>query len=516
MELSLNGKDSAEVAEVANEIAQLRAEYQQIQAELREQNPDSFSLRSFTPTSLEQIQNELRDTDTMLLQYALGDERSYLWAVTANSLHSYELPGRGIIEDAASKVYRLFTARQAPLDTIEGDYQAHVEAADKALPEKAGKLSEMLLAPVAHQLGNRKLLIVSEGALQAVPFEALPAPGAQLTGPVTQETFVDSWLINTNEVSSSPSFSTLRAIRNEKHRPVTPNRTVAVIADPVFSRDDERVRSLPTTTTPVVAGAASDQELNGTAGRGLRSVSRGSALSRLRYSSAEADAISAAAPRGSTMIVKGFAASRETAMSSRLGEYQIVHFATHGFLDSEHPELSGIVLTMVDPKGVRQNGLMPLHDIHTLNLSAELTVLSACQTALGKDISGEGLVGLTHSFMSAGSKSVMASLWKVDDRATAYLMTRFYESLLRQGMSTGAALRAAKLKMIKEKQWRMPYFWAGFVLQGEYTNRIAVQDDRSVHPGWVLLALLVPLSSGVAVFFRRRRRSARAEDVNRA
>ena len=194
------------------------------------------------------------------------------------------------------------------------------------------------------------------------------------------------------------------------------------------------------------------------------------------------------------MIVKGFSANRETAMSSHIGEYQILHFATHGFLDSEHPELSGIVLTMVDPKGVQQNGLMPLHDIYSLNLSAELTVLSACQTALGKDISGEGLVGLTHSFMSAGSKSVVASLWKVDDRATANLMTGFYESLLQQGMSTGAALRAAKLKMMKEKQWRAPYFWAGFVLQGEYTNRIAVEDDWWLHPGWVLLALLFLLS----------------------
>jgi CHAT domain-containing protein len=266
--------------------------------------------------------------------------------------------------------------------------------------------------------------------------------------------------------------------------------------------------------TPVVAGAASDQDPNGPAERALTGVSRGSALSRLTYSSAEADAISAAAPRGATTIFKGFDASRETAMSSRIGEYQIVHFATHGFLNSEHPEFSGIVLTMVDPKGVRQNGLMPLHDIYSLDLSAELTVLSACQTALGKDISGEGLVGLTHSFMSAGSKSVVASLWKVDDRATAKLMTRFYESLLQQGMPTGAALRAAKLKTMNEKQWRAPYFWAAFVLQGEYTNRIAVEKGSWRYPGWVLLALLVLLASGVIVFRRRRRRSARADDLH--
>ena len=503
MQLWLNRKNSAEVAEVANQVDELRAEYQQIQAELREQNPKLMSLRSFTPTSLAEIQNELRESDTMLLQYALGDERSYLWAVTGDSFHSYELQGRKTIEDAAREVYPLLTARQTPVAAIKGDYQADVEAADNALPEKASKLSQMLLGPVAQQLGNKKLLIVTEGALQGISFEALPSPGVQFVGPTNPEAFTNSLLINTHEISSSPSISTLMAIRREKNHRGSPDKTVAVIADPVFSRNDDRVRLAP--IAPVVAGAASEKDSNVLAERSLQSVWQGNSLSRLTYSSAEADAISAVAPRGTTMVVKGFAASRETAMSARVGEFQILHFATHGFLDSEHPELSGIVLTMVDPKGVPQNGLMPLHDIYSLDLSAaELTVLSACQTALGKDISGEGLVGLTHSFMSAGSKSVVASLWKVDDHATAHLMPRFYESLLQQGMTTGAALREAKLKTMKEKQWRAPYFWAGFVLQGEHTNRIAVNDDWRFNSGWVLLALLVLLSSGVIVFRRRR------------
>ena len=503
MDLSLNQKNSAEVAEVSNEIDELRAEYQQIQAELRKQNPKLISLRSFEPTSLEQIQNELRGSDTMLLQYALGDERSYLWAITATSLQSYELSGRTTIEEAAGKVYQSLTARQVPMESIKGDYQAFVEAADNALAERASELSQMLLAPVAHELGNRKLIIVTEGALQAIPFEALPAPGMQLVGPTNWETFNESLLINTNEISSLPSISTLIAIRREKNRHNSPYKTVAVVADPVFSRNDDRVRFAPVTS--VVAGAA--PHLIGFVDHGLPGVAQGRAPARLNYSSAEADAISAAAPRGTTMIAKGFAANRETVMSSRIGEYQILHFATHGFLDIEHPEFSGIVLTMVDPKGVSQNGLMPLHDIYSLDLSAQLTVLSACQTALGKDLSGEGFLGLPHSFMSAGSKSVVASLWKVDDRATAKLMTDFYESLLQQGRPTGAALREAKLKMLKEKQWLAPYFWAGFVLQGEYTNRIAVDGAGWLHPGWVLLALLVVLSSGVAVFRLRRCRA---------
>ena len=512
MELSLNSKNSAEVAEIANETNELRAEYQQIQAELREQNPKLVSLRSFEPTSLEQIQSELRDSNTMLLQYALGDERSYLWAITANSRQSYELAGRKSIEATALELYSLLVARQTPIETIKGDYQAFVEAADDALPEKASKLSQMLLAPVAHQLGNRTLIIVTEGALQAIPFAVLPAPGVQFVGPTNWETFVDSLLINTNQISSSPSISTLKAIRSEKNRTVSPYRTVAVIADPVFSRNDDRVRFAPVTS--VVAGAASDKHVIGLAERGLPGVAHGSAPARLSYSSTEADAISAAAPRGTTMIAKGFAANRETVMSSRVAEYQILHFATHGFLDIEHPEFSGIVLTMVDRKGVSQNGLMPLHDIYSLDLSTELTVLSACQTALGKDINGEGFLGLPHSFISAGSKSVVASLWKVDDRATAKLMADFYESLLQQGMPTGAALREAQLKMMKQKQWGAPYFWAGFVLQGEYTNRIAVNNQWWPHPGWVLLALFLLLSSGVIAFRRRRHRSARAEDLN--
>jgi CHAT domain-containing protein len=212
------------------------------------------------------------------------------------------------------------------------------------------------------------------------------------------------------------------------------------------------------------------------------------------------------------MIAKGFDATYETATNPSLGQYQIVHFATHGFFDREHPELSGIVLTMVDPNGAEKNGLMPLHDIYNLNLSAELTVLSACQTALGKDMSGEGLVGLTHSFISAGSKSVVASLWKVDDRATTALMTEFYKALLQDGMTTGAALRAAKLKMMQDKRWSAPYYWAGFVLQGEYTNRITVVRHSSFVPV-VLVLTLVLISSGIILVRRRRRRSFPARRV---
>jgi CHAT domain-containing protein len=249
---------------------------------------------------------------------------------------------------------------------------------------------------------------------------------------------------------------------------------------------------------PLTALAASSPEP-------FEAVTRAGGLTRLAHAAEEADAISTVAPWGSTMVAKGFDASREIAMSPNIGEYQIVHFATHGVLDSEHPELSGIVLTMVDPKGVRTNGLMPLHDIYSLDLSAELTVLSACQTALGKDIKGEGLVGLTHAFMSAGAKSVVASLWKVDDRATAVLMAHFYEAMLQQGMSPAAALRSAKLKMMQDKQWNAPYYWAGFVLQGEYTNRISVDHPWLNTRAVVLSLLTLIVVTGLLIIHKRKR-----------
>jgi CHAT domain-containing protein len=167
-----------------------------------------------------------------------------------------------------------------------------------------------------------------------------------------------------------------------------------------------------------------------------------------------------------------------------------------------------MVLTMVDRNGASMDGLMPLHDIHSLNLSAELTVLSACQTALGKDIKGEGLVGLTHSFMSAGSKSVIASLWKVDDRATAMLMADLYESMLQEGMSPSAALRTAKLKMMKDKRWSAPYYWAGFVLQGEYANHIAVSHYSWLRPRVVVVVLILSAIGAFAFLSRKWRFSS--------
>jgi CHAT domain-containing protein/tetratricopeptide (TPR) repeat protein len=507
MELAINGANPNENEEVTRQVDQLRAEYQEVETQLRDQNPRFMSIAQPQTLTLAQIQAELRGGDNILLEYALGDERSYLWVVTSDSFRSYELPARAVLERTGREVYQSLTARQ-PAEKIDAGFQAKVEAADKLYDEKALELSRMLLGQVADQLGNSRLIVVSEGVLQYIPLGALPNPqpaGAEPNAGQTSTQMSEDLppLIETHEVITLPSFSTLLTIRQGDHKTSSSNRVVAVLADPVFAKNDERVEKGKAGAVMVAADARESSASSGLSE--FEGRVRSGSTARLPHASEEADAILAAAPRGTGMIAKGFDASRETAMSSLIGEYKIVHFATHGFLNSEHPEMSGIVLTMVRSDGTQTNGFMPLQDIYNMNLSADLVVLSACDTALGKDIKGEGLVGLTRGFISAGSRSVVASLWKVDDRATAVLMENFYKSMLQEGLPPAAALRAATLKIRQEKRWHSPYFWAGFVLQGEYRDRIVVDSNSSPRLGLTVALALVLMCGGLLVRQRRRR-----------
>lgn len=167
-------------------------------------------------------------------------------------------------------------------------------------------------------------------------------------------------------------------------------------------------------------------------------------------------------------LTTGAGATREAVLNGDLSQYEVVHFATHGLINDRSPRLSGLALSQVTSEGVPIDGFLDLSDILGLDLGADLVVLSGCRTASGREIRGEGLVGLTHGFMYAGTRRVMASLWQVQDRATAELMTEFYRALWVEGASPAAALRAAQLALMRERRWRAPYYWAGFVLQGEW------------------------------------------------
>jgi CHAT domain-containing protein len=267
-----------------------------------------------------------------------------------------------------------------------------------------------------------------------------------------------------HEIVNAPSASALAVLRRDvAGRPPAP-RAVAVLADPVLTSNDPRV---PSAAAGGAGGAASDDrarhELTRSAGESGLSVFR-----RLRFTRTEADAIIALAGDTPSLKAVDFEASRATATRPDLGDYRIVHFATHGLLNNLHPELSGLVLSLVGRDGRPQDGFLRLHDVYNLKLGADLVVLSACRTALGSDVRGEGLVGLTRGFWYAGAPRVVASLWDVRDQATAELMRRFYRRLLRDGLRPAAALRAAQLSMLKEERWSSPYYWAGFVVQGEW------------------------------------------------
>jgi CHAT domain-containing protein len=244
-----------------------------------------------------------------------------------------------------------------------------------------------------------------------------------------------------------------------------------VLADPVFSQDDRRVKTSSGANSPSrekqATRSVTPTELNTQA---LTRAARESGITfnRLPFTRKEAERILALVPSPQEMQALDFAASRALATSSVLSQYQIVHFATHGILNSKNPELSGVVLSLVDEKGTPENGFLRLHDIFNLNLPTELVVLSACETGLGQEVKGEGLIGLTRGFMYAGTPRVLVSLWSVNDEATSELMSRFYKKMLQEKLQPAAALRAAQIEMLQNPQWKQPYYWAAFTLQGEW------------------------------------------------
>ncbi|NER93532.1 MAG: CHAT domain-containing protein [Symploca sp. SIO1B1] len=432
---------------IEQEREQLLSQYQEIQAKIRATSPRYAALTQPEPLTLTEIQQQVLDDDTLLLQYSLGSEHSYLWAVSKTSINSYSLPPREEIEAAAKQFYELLKTPGFQLEDTRGSIRVENVKATKAISQ----LSQILLAPVAEQLGNKRLLIVSDGALQYIPFSALPLPETSGENVVP--------LLANNEIVNLPSATTLGILRQEQTTRQTAPKAIAILADPVFSSDDERVKS---------SKQQSDRSLpQQLLDRSAREADIG-VWQRLPGTRTEAEAIMALVPDSERIHGFDFAANREMITNPELSSYRIVHLATHGLLNSTNPELSGVVLSLFDEQGTPQNGFLRLHDVFNLNLPAELVVLSACQTGLGQEIKGEGLVGLTRGFMYAGSPRVLVSLWNVSDAATAEMMSRFYRNMLQEGLSATAALRTAQLEMQQETQWNAPYYWAAFTLQGEW------------------------------------------------
>jgi len=503
----VSSKQPHEAATLAKEIDQLTTQYDQLEAEIKLRSPRFAALAQPQPLSLNEVQKRVLDDDSLLLEYFLGERMSFVWAVTRNDVSSFELPGRSEIEGAARNVYDSLTANQPVPDETFEQRQVRVAKANEQLPTQVAKLSKILLDPVAAKLGTKRLLIVADGALQYIPFQILTKPqDPNLAGSEVNSAAPGSRLLMTDhEIVNEPSASALALLIEDPSMRKRPSNSVAVFADPVFEVDDPRIRTVNSPKIEVMSSELRKTELH-RAFRDVGLTGNEGRIPRLQASRDEAEAIMAAAPWRSGFKAMGFEANRATAMTSDLADYRIVHFATHSFLNDEHPELSGVVLSLFDEKGQAQEGFLRLHDIYNLKLPVDLVVLSACNTGLGKEVKGEGLIGLTRGFMYAGASSVVASLWKVDDDATAVLMGYFYRFMLRDGLSPAAALRKAQIEMSKQKRWRSPYYWSGFTIQGQY---IPTAKANYFSPSTIMMWGGVAVVLVIAAFFVWRVRRTR-------
>ncbi len=374
------------------------------------------------PASITAESRQLLSGDTLLLEYFLGSTRGYLWAVSAEGIQSFELPGSETLNPLLRSAY----------DQISGNAAA---IGGTASNDQLLELSRVLLGPVARQLEGRRLLIAADGIQQYIPFAALPHPAGR-----------HEPLILHHEIISVPSLAVLAELRKRAAERQPAPETIAILADPIFDASDERLAGVLTGTNREWGDVF---------------------LPHLAFSRDEAFAITALLPPGRAFQALDFDASRDLVTSGRLSRYRILHFATHALQRTDQPELSALVLSRFNRQGQPIDGYLRASDLKELDLPADLVVLSACETALGPEIPGEGLGGLPQAFLSAGAQSVMTSLWKVEDESTAALMSQFYHRLLTQSLPPGRALREAQLAIRSQPRWHSPRYWAGFILLGD-------------------------------------------------
>ena len=440
--IQLAREDSSQkdrLQEVLDEIADRLQDLEELATTIRRASPAYADLEYPEPLELKDIQQRVLDEETVLLQYSLGAERSFLFLVTQDSLQTYILPPRAEIEAAAITFAETLRRKNTRDDWGKIRIDSHA-------------IAHLVLDPIrdrfANDLQDKRLLIVADGALHDIPFAAFSL------NPDAYEPLVRDF-----EIVNSPSATVLATLRKTMANREARENAIAILADPVFGEDDRTSQR-----------NASNVYLEANANRfDIPLPPR-----HLPWTRDEANAILALTPDDKEFAAFDFDASVETAKSPNIANHRIVHFATHGFADHSNPALSGILLSLLDENQQSVNGFLRLNDIFNLTVPAELVVLSACQTGVGKNVRGEGLVGLTRGFMYAGSPRLVLSLWNVDDKGTAALMARFYEKHLKEGLTPAKALRQAQLDMFDrsdpESEYKYPYYWSAFVVQGEWQN----------------------------------------------
>lgn len=393
-------------------VAELLTELDVLDAEITKFDPRYAATRRDEFLSVAGLQ-ETMEVGTRALQFHLGSDQSAAWLIGPDTREFVLLPDAGSISELVREVHENFAKRRR-------GGQAAVTA------------GQLFLGPFQSELEQaQRIVIIPDGSLHYLPFEALALNESEAP------------LLLGKPVSYQPSLTALALSRKTAE-----NSAVKLVAmvDPVFGRQDSRLEG--TTMT-------SETEVD--------------PLNRLRLSSREAEAIDTQLTDPDQLITaEGFGANAEFLNSQSVSTASILHLATHGFADDETPARTGVMLSRFDSEGRSVPGFVGLRDIYELRLSAELVTLSACNTALGRELSGEGLLGLTRAFMYAGARRVVASLWPVSDRATAQLMEHFYEGLLRDNLAPDEALAVAKLRLSKNPRFRHPYYWSGFILHGDW------------------------------------------------
>lgn len=426
---------------VNQKLEQILTDFQELENKIRLDNPKYTDLQYPETISVSELQNQILDEDTVLLQYFLDDEKSYLWVVTKESFHSYELPSEADITQTAKALFG------DPLTSDKATKSALAGSLQKRRLDLTSQLSEQIIQPAAQHLTKKRIVIVPDGELNYFPFSILT------TGANSTQTLSEQF-----ELVNLPSSSTLATIRRDTVRPIPDQPSLSIFADPVFSTKDCRFTNSPDCDQNRLVAARSR-------------ASRGDFLTwdDLPGTYTEATNILKLFPdKTKIKSAFGFAAQRENIVDDQLQGRDIIHFATHGFFHQTKPEQSGLVFSLVNEAGENQNGFLRLDSIFNMQLDADLVVLSACQTGVGEDIPGEGIVGLSRGFMYAGTPRLLMSLWQVDDAATAEFMTRFYQNLLEEKLTAAIALKETQREMREETKWTHPQYWAAFILQGDW------------------------------------------------
>ncbi|HEX7333438.1 MAG TPA: CHAT domain-containing protein [Pyrinomonadaceae bacterium] len=472
----LSGKyKTAELTALEEKRRELELKHAQLIQQIRTRNPSYEQVIQPTAWNLAKIQEQVvADDQTVLLEYSLGSEKSYLWAITRSQIYSYELPDAQRITEVAERVYNLLKA--LPSNNTDAEISAAVQA-----------LAQMVLFPAKEQLTHRRIIVVPDGVLNYIPFQILPSPAD------------NDPLVASKEIINAPSASILGELKQQAARRQPAANVLAAFGDPVFASEVTASKD----TKEDIATARWHSNLRHLELSGSRFDP--AAVAPLFYAKHELRSLRDIAGEGA-LIVSDYAATREQFLNTDLTNFSILHLVTHGYFNPATPESSGFVLSTTDRQAKNLKGFVELRDIYELRVPVLLVVLSACQTALGKDIRGEGLLGLTHSFMYAGASSVVASLWNVEDGATAELMKLFYSNMLRDGMKPSEALRAAQNSIRQRPEWRSPYYWAGFTLQGDpqiIRPKTEVRSEAFVFKTGVVVGLLLLL--GLGWWFLRRR-----------